>query len=110
MTDALARTTTFDYDQADRVIRQTLPDGTFIGFTYDANGNMTALTPPQRPVHEFTFTQVDLQQTYQPPAVAPGGPTQYAYNRDRQLVGVTRPDGATVSIGYDSDTPEIHSL
>jgi RHS repeat-associated protein len=101
MHDALGRTVSFDYDAADRVKTQTLPDGRTIGFTYDAAGNVTSVTPPSRPAHSFTFTSVNLQGSYTPPSVANGGATQYAYNKDRQLTLVTRADASTISLGYD---------
>ncbi|NIQ99729.1 MAG: hypothetical protein GTN78_05940, partial [Gemmatimonadales bacterium] len=62
-------TTSFVYDAAGRVIQETLPDQRMIGYAYDANGNLTALAPPGRPAHSFTYTPVDLQATYTPPDV-----------------------------------------
>jgi YD repeat-containing protein len=91
-TDTLDRTVSYEYDDADRVTRQTLPDGRFIGFTYDDKGNLTSVTPASRPQHVFTMNAVDLATTYTPPPAAPGGPTHYDYNLDRQLTLVTRPD------------------
>jgi YD repeat-containing protein len=45
-----------------------------------------------------------LQKTpsYTPPAVPGGGHTNYAYNKDRQLTTVTRPDSQTINLNYDS--------
>ncbi len=84
------------------MIGQTLPDQRVIGFGYDGNGNLTSVTPPSRPQHGFTFTPVDLEASYTPPAVTPGGATQYSYNKDRRLTQVTRPDGKTIQIAYDT--------
>src|ERR1051326_6890880 len=100
ITDPLSRSVVFGYDSAGRVIQQTLPDGRLIGFSYDANGNLTAVTPPSRPRHSFTFTAVDLEDSYTPPS-AGGGATQFAYNKDRQLTLITRPDSSTIAFGYD---------
>jgi len=63
----------------------------------------TSLTPPGRPAHAFEYTPVDLDQSYAPPPVG-STPTQtrYSYNLDRQLTRVTRPDGSTVDLGYDT--------
>ena len=36
---------------------------------YDANGNVTAITPPGKPAHAFAYTPVDLEQEYRPPAI-----------------------------------------
>jgi len=103
ITDPLGRAVHFAYDAAGRLTRQTLPDGREVRYSYDANGNLTALTPPGRPLHAFTYTPVDLQEDYVPPNVGAGTTlTHYAYNLHRQLVQVTRPDGATISLGYDA--------
>ncbi|MGA8810307.1 MAG: RHS repeat-associated core domain-containing protein, partial [Thermoanaerobaculia bacterium] len=101
VTDPLQRTVTFGYDTADRVTDQTLPDGRQIHFAYDQNGNLTSVTPPSRPHHLFSYTSTDLTSSYTPPAVPNGGATQYAYNRDKQLTLVTRPDSRTVGLTYD---------
>lgn len=102
ITDPLNHVTGFTYDAAGRVNARALPDGRVVGFGYDANGNLTSLVPPGRPAHSFTFTPVDLVATYTPPAVASTGPTQYAYNLDRQLITITRPDNLLLTFAYDS--------
>ena len=81
-------------------LAQTLPDGREITFTYDANGNVTSITPPGRSAHGFTYTGVDLTQNYLTPSVSNGGSntTSYAYNADRQVNGVTRPDGQQIML------------
>ncbi len=103
ITDPLGRTVQFGYDADGHVTSQTLPDGQVIGFTYDANGNVTSVTPPGKPAHAFTYTPVDLQASYAPPDLGIGTTaTAYAYNKDRQLTQITRPDGQTIAIGYDT--------
>ena len=103
ITDPLGRTVQFGYDADGHVTSQTLPDGQVIGFTCDANGNVTSVTPPGRPAHAFTYTPVDLQASYTPPDLGTGSTaTAYAYNKDRQLTQITRPDGQTIAIGYDT--------
>jgi hypothetical protein len=42
-------------------------------FQYDANGNFTSVTPPQKPRHQFTFEVVDLPSQYTPPTAADTG-------------------------------------
>ena len=52
-----------------------------VQYAYDANGNLTSLTPPGRPAHAFTHTPVDLMASYIPPNVGAGtNQTLYAYN------------------------------
>jgi RHS repeat-associated protein len=102
LTDPLSRTVQFTYDAAGRVTTQTLPDGRVLTSTYDANGNVASITPPSRPAHAFTYTPLDLEGSYDPPdvGVSPDA-TTYAYNLDRQLTTITRPDGTTVTLAYD---------
>lgn len=103
ITDALGRNAAFTYDPAGRVTRQTFPDGREVLFGYDTNGNLTSLTPPGRPAHAFTYTPVDLTATYVPPDVGAGtNSTDYNYNLDKQLTRITRPDGKTVALDYDT--------
>ncbi|KAA3656246.1 MAG: hypothetical protein DWQ04_31670, partial [Chloroflexi bacterium] len=104
VTDDLNRTIAFSYDPAGRITQETLPDGRFIGYSYDANGNLIGLTPPGRPAHSFSYTAVNLVASYTPPAVSGSGSnsTLYAYNSDKQLTQITRPDGQIIAYGYDS--------
>jgi YD repeat-containing protein len=102
LTDPLARSMGFERDGAGRVSRQTLPGGRAIDYSYDPNGNLTGLTPPDRPVHTFTHTAVDLQEKYRPPALGTGSvDTAYRYGLDRKLGEVLRPDGRTVTLTHD---------
>ncbi|MEO6060417.1 MAG: RHS repeat-associated core domain-containing protein, partial [Thermoflexales bacterium] len=102
ITDPLGRVTSLARDPAGRVTTETLPDGRAIRYAYDASGNLTSLAPPGRPAHTFAHTAVELASSYSPPAAsAATTPTLYAYNADRQLIRITRPDGQAVMIGYD---------
>ena len=103
ITDPTGRTTGFEVDFAGRVTKQVLPDGREIAFTYDADDNVTSITPPGRPAHLFSYTPVNLQQAYTPPDLGIGPvATTYAYNLDKQLTRITRPDGADVGFAYDT--------
>jgi len=103
ITDSAARTVQFQYDSAGRVTQQTLPDTRVISYSYDGNGNVTSITPPGRPAHSFTYTAVDLEKDYLAPAISGGGTntTTYSYNADRQVTGITRPDGQQVTLSYN---------
>ncbi len=91
--------TTLDNDAVGRTQKQTLPNLRQIGFAYDANSNVTGITPPGRPQHTFAYNAVDRLSTYTPPAVSgvSAPQTGYAYNLDQQSNLVTRPDGLTVT-------------
>ncbi|MFC6978267.1 RHS repeat-associated core domain-containing protein [Microbulbifer taiwanensis] len=103
ITDTLQRTTSFDYDLAGRVTRQTYHDGRSVGYQYDPAGNLTAITPPGREAHIFNYTDVNLEEDYTPPDLDGAETvTSYQYNKDKQLTLVQRPDGRSIAYGYDS--------
>ena len=103
VTDPLGRSANYDYDSAGRLTRKTLPDGRIVYITYDANGDVTSIQPPGRDAHVFTYNAVNQEQDYTPPSISTGSSvTQYSYNLDKQLTGVTRPDGKVVGYSYDN--------
>ena len=112
VTDALTQQTLFQRDAMGRATRQTLPDGQFIDFAFDGNGNLVSLTPPEKPAHGMQYTSVDLMASYDPPVVTGSGTTSstYGYNLDRQLESLLRADGESISRSYDSVTGKLTSL
>jgi len=103
VTDPLGYTTSYTRDGVGRILSQTQGDGSVIGYAYDASGNLTALTPPGRPSHTFTYTAVNLKASYTAPTVgSQNSQTQYTYDADRHLTQISCPDGQTVSFSYDS--------
>lgn len=83
-----------------------------IQYDYDENGNTTAITPPSKPVHQFDYTAVDLQQQYAPPAVTgiSAPQTHYAYNLDKQLLQIQRPDGQAIDFVYDAVKKRLNRI
>jgi RHS repeat-associated protein len=101
-TDPVSRISRFEYDSVGRITRQVLPDLHEILYSYDVNGKLTGLTPPEKYAHSFDYSKVDLIEKYTPPIL--GGDTlatRYEYDKDKQIVKVLRPDGVVVTI-YDS--------
>ncbi len=71
--------------------------------TLRGTGNVTSILPPSRPVHAFGYTPVNLDASYTPPVLDATSPTTTtAYNTDRQLTLISRPDGQTLALGYDA--------
>jgi RHS repeat-associated protein len=101
--DPLSRTVGFEVDADGRPLVQTLPDGREVRFTYEPGGGLATLTPPGRPAHAFRYTPVDLPEAYQPPDLGLG-PTEttYAYDLDRKIAALARPDGKAVSFDRDA--------
>ncbi|HMZ17008.1 MAG TPA: RHS repeat-associated core domain-containing protein [Blastocatellia bacterium] len=101
VTDPLNRVRGLIYDLAGRITQQTLPGGATVAYGYDANGNLTSFTPPSRPAHNFAYSPVNLPTSYTAPNAGAGNQTTFAYNLDRQLISITRPDNLLLSYAYD---------
>ena len=108
VTNALNQTTTFDNDLLGRTRSQTLPDGRSISMSYDANGNMTSITPPGKPASYFTFDPRNMMSTSVLSSEA--ATTSYTYTPDRKPATVTRPNGNVVSYNYNSTSGQLVSL
>ena len=112
ITDAENRTIQFEHDQVGRITRQTLPDNRAINYSYDASGNLTSITPPGQPAHTFNYNAFDLEGQYTPPVVSgvTTPQTVYAYNLDKELELVTRPDGQVLDFQYNATTGQLDSV
>jgi RHS repeat-associated protein len=111
--DAENRTLSFDdYDLAGRVKKQTLPGAREVHYSYDENGNLTALTPPAQPLHAFDYTAVDLNSRYTPPEATNVGfrYTNYDYNVDKDLELITLPDGQTIDLVYSGPGQKLSAV
>ena len=101
--DPLGRRDSLVYDAAGRVTQQILADSSAIHLAYDPNGNVTGVTPPGGSQHQFTYTATDLVASYVPPDLGAGvEATTYAYNLDREVTTITRPDSLPLEFGYTS--------
>jgi len=101
-TDPLTHTHTYGYDADNRVASFMTPDGAEAISSYSLAGDRISLSPPGRPAHQFAYTSAGDRSSYTPPPLdSTTWSTSYSYDRDRQLTLVTRPDGHTISLGYD---------
>lgn len=105
-TDPLSHIVSTLNDLDGRPLTTTLQDQREVGTNWDGDGNMLNITlpgalatqPDPSREHQFSFTPVDLTQTYTPPTIGVGLPsTSYSYDADRFLTTITRPDGVTVT-------------
>jgi RHS repeat-associated protein len=104
VTDPLGHTQSLIRDAAGRPTTQTLEDGaSAIGYGYDADSNVTALTTPGGNTHAMSYSPTDLERVYSPPQDGmPEARTLSEYNLDRQPTTVTRPDALQLVYGYDT--------
>lgn len=100
--DALGGVESFEYDGADRLAARILPDGRRVDLAWDANGNLTSITPPGRPAHTFAYTPVDLESEYTPPGIGlMESRTRRTYDFDRMPLITEYADGRSVQTTYD---------
>ncbi len=105
------QTTSYAYDANERIAAITRPDANSINMAYNSVGQLTAIQPVGRPQHIFTFNTSELMASYVPPSLAsvPTPQTTFAY-QNKKLTTVTRPDGKTISYGYDSNTGKLSTI
>lgn len=103
MTDALGNLTRFERDALGRILNETAPDSSVIGFSWDEDSNLIGATPPGRPQHSQAFNEINRQAEYRPPAVAgiAAPETTFAFNLDRQPTFSYLPDGRSLERVYD---------
>jgi RHS repeat-associated protein len=106
----LNETTSYTRDLAGRTTVKTLADSRNIGFGYDLNGNLSAVTPPGRPTHSFTYNELNRPATYTAPSVGGASTTSWDYNLDRQLIRVTRPDALQINLGYNATDGRLATI
>lgn len=103
--DTELRTTSLDNDRVGRTEELHLPGDRLVTFDFDANGNVTGITPPERPTHGFAYNGVDLATRYEPPTVDRTDSTvETDYRLDRAVGAVTRADGGDVDLAYGEAT------
>jgi RHS repeat-associated protein len=78
-----------------------------VEYRYDSDGNVTAVVPPGRTPHTFSYSLLDQEQAYIPPdldldpSTPAEGTTHVAYDLDRNVDFVTRADGTVIDYAYD---------
>ena len=85
ITDESGRTITYEYDGLMRTVRQTMPEGNFVEYTYDSKNNPLSVTAYDKTGNNPLTTSM----TY-----------HTAYNK---LASVTDPLSRTTSFGYDGN-------
>jgi RHS repeat-associated protein len=111
ITNSLNQVNSFSYDPLGRILTATLPDSRVINLSYDSAGNIASITPPNSAAHEFDVNLMNLPTQYVAPAIGSSNfATTFAYNNDKQLTGVTRPNGALISYAYSPSTGLLDSV
>jgi len=77
-----------------RLIAEDRPDGGQVDYSYDVNGNVTAILNPNNIEHGLSYTANDQRESYNTPE---SGSYVYQYDRDRRLTSVMYPSGQTIT-------------
>ncbi|MDG0816435.1 RHS repeat domain-containing protein [Bdellovibrio svalbardensis] len=110
--DPLGRKTSFEYDKANRPVKQILAGGNAIEFAYDLDGNLKSIKPPGKPNHSFVTGLTGLVEGYLPPSIQSKvtGSTVYSYDQDKKLTKISRPDGKNVEFVYAADSFLVNAV
>ncbi len=102
--DPEGNTTNFTRDPVGRVTREEQSATNIVDFVFDANDNLTSITPPGKTDHNFSFTPVDQVSVYGPPTASglSNANTNFSYNLDKDLTQVSRPDGKNIDLSYNN--------
>lgn len=109
--DTRTYSTVFLPDGWGRVLRSTT-NGIVTQTSWDANGNLSTVTPPSKPVHSLAYDGLDRLSEYSAPFVPSVyvQQTTYGYDLDRAFTSETLPDGRQTSFVYDPTTGRLQSI
>ncbi|MCC7381045.1 MAG: hypothetical protein IT384_04405, partial [Deltaproteobacteria bacterium] len=101
--DAAGHRRTKSYDAIDRLTQEARPGGETVALGYDLNGNLAQLTPPGRPVHQFSTDERGRTRSYEAPPTG-ATPTRFVteLDPDQRVARQILPDGEVISIARDS--------
>ncbi|MDH3599914.1 MAG: hypothetical protein OEU26_09795, partial [Candidatus Tectomicrobia bacterium] len=91
------RITTRSYDDFNRMLAVTDPEGHILTYNYDAVGNRLTLTAPGR-VTRYVYDALNRVES----VITPQGVTEYDYDRSSRLTHTTYPTGAATVTAYDA--------
>ncbi len=93
------RTTTYAYDDFDRNVSATDPQGEVLAYSYDANGNRTQLRDPDGRLTTYAYDALNRLVSVTVPL---SGVTQYEYFKNSLSKRVVYPNGADAKYTYDA--------
>jgi RHS repeat-associated protein len=123
--DAGNHTTTFTYDDAERVKSVQMPGGATYQFGYDAAGNRTSVTMPNAQAHTYGYDALGRATSYLPKAgstfgrsfdqdglstgfsLPGGGGETLQRSAGGRLNGATSPDGTASAFTYAGNTDRL---
>ncbi len=102
-TDALGRTTAYDYNDEGDISRVSLPGGYSLAYDYNEHGQLTRLTAPGNQVWQWAYDDKGSMVSLTDPQ---GRKQQFSYSEQGDLLRQIMPGGATWQWDYDA----LHQL
>lgn len=99
-----AGTVIYDYDDLDRLSRETSSQGT-VDYRYDTGGRLTSMTPSGQPSTTYDYFANGLLKSVTRGSLS----AVYGYDEDGRLTGKTLPGGVSATYGYD-DAGQVTSI
>lgn len=112
ITNPLKQKTSFSRNARGLVTKITSADQRVTAFDYDPSGRLVGISAPGRARHQFLYNLMGLRETEIPVPLQEAGSQviKYDYNTDKDLIGVTRPDGSRISVGYYGNTGLVREI
>ncbi|MBN1378392.1 MAG: RHS domain-containing protein, partial [Gammaproteobacteria bacterium] len=99
--DVLVQTQTVVFDELSRMINQIGAASQTTGYTYDNNGNATAITDPRNSITTQSFDALNRLISIQDPINGASALTEYVYDDQDNLTSVTDPEGNITTYTYN---------
>jgi YD repeat-containing protein len=96
LVDSVSWTITLTYDNLDRLISETTPQGT-VSYTYDAAGRRTSMTVTGQPTVNYTYDANRLTQITQGTSTV-----TFTYDNASRRTSMTLPNGIVTQYSYDA--------
>ena len=100
VTDPLERTTSFEYDGNNRLIKVTDPAGSLVSYSYDLNNQLTSVIDAVGKSYNYTYDSGKLKTVTNPSGTII---ETYDYNPADKKTTVTRLGNRVTNYDYDSD-------
>ncbi|GAB2195100.1 hypothetical protein MAH2_29960 [Sessilibacter sp. MAH2] len=91
------RSSSYVYDDFDRLIRKTDTHNKTVNFSYDLNGNRIRITDPDGIITNYVYDELNRVQSVR----TLQGVTQYTYDRDSRMNRVQYPNNTEANYTYD---------
>ncbi|MBL4898621.1 MAG: hypothetical protein JKX76_03115, partial [Colwellia sp.] len=100
-----------EFDLLGRSKETLFDDDSVIGYDFDYMGNVTEVTPPEKPAHTMGFSDLNsVEDSVAPDIGGAGRITHYEWDLDKNIKWIDRADGTRINYTYDPVTGELDNV